>query len=222
MSRSDIDPTRSVPMLSGAVIAFAGLFACLSLGPAQASEEGGHGGGWGIGIAIDVTRIIQDQARRERRGKTRKRRSRGRPAHKTVRKPLKCEKPSVYYKRRHKCVCPRKKGLEMISGQCVPIIPTSTIVRIQECLTLAGYDAGKADGRAGPRTASAFRAFKTEHELGARPGDIRDTHSVERLFQICETPDYGLVKAAEREDGTAEHDEAGVPVQQVVLVAPGE
>jgi membrane-bound lytic murein transglycosylase B len=37
---------------------------------------------------------------------------------------------------------------------------------VQEALTALGYDAGAADGRIGPRTRAAVRAFQADTEFG--------------------------------------------------------
>ncbi len=45
--------------------------------------------------------------------------------------------------------------------------PSRELVRaVQEALTVLGYDAGAADGKIGPRTRTAIRAFQADTELG--------------------------------------------------------
>ena len=170
--------------------------AAMTLAPeARATEpssshrsSGGGGPSVGIGVSIDIGRLIQQSRRKKQPQKKTPR---------VVTQPRGCKKPLVYSKRSRRCVCPSGKGYVMHRGKCVPNSTPQIVVdvpHIQECLTKAGYDPGPADGKAGRNTMQAFGNFQQANDLGNRPNALSDKQSVDRLFEICDAPDYGLAK----------------------------
>lgn len=158
--------------------------------PSQQHRSGGGGPSVGIGVSIDIGRIIQQSRKKPPPSKKKK-------TPRVVNRPRGCKKPLVYSKRSRRCVCPSSKGYVMHEGKCTPNPEPQLVVdtpHIQECLAKVGYDPGPADGKAGRNTMQAFHNFQLANELGSRPNELSDKQSVDKLYEICDTPDYGLAK----------------------------
>ena len=61
-------------------------------------------------------------------------------------------------------------------------IPTKTIIKMQEILAQKGYYNGTFDGRLGPKTRSAIRAFQKENSLPQDGYPNKDTLSELNLY----------------------------------------
>lgn len=210
----------------GFCVSLAAGVSLVSLHAAKASENKppshghghghGHGGG-GVGITIDIGRIIQGMQK---------------PPPRVSERPRGCRKPLVYSKRSKRCVCPSSRGFVMRRGRCVPKPPPQIVVkppsvdvaRVQHCLSLAGFDAGPADGKAGRRTNRAFRDFQAANGLGNRPHNLADKPSVDRLFEICQRPPSTPQRASVEPD-PGQPDGPGIPQfipQELLLIVASD
>jgi peptidoglycan hydrolase-like protein with peptidoglycan-binding domain len=86
------------------------------------------------------------------------------------------------------CVC--AKGYVSSRGRCVQPQPKEVVDvrRIQQCLTVLGYDPGPIDGASGRRTISAFVSFQGQNGLASRPNRLSDKPTQARLYELCEAP----------------------------------
>ena len=101
-----------------------------------------------------------------------------------------CEWPFVYRASTDSCVCARGYRLSNSGNQCIKIPPQPTVTKdtvreIQHCLNRLGYDAGPVDGAPGGRTLEAWRQFRRDEGLQARPQTLADDVTQDRLFQSC-------------------------------------
>ncbi len=183
-----------LPVLVSTLFVLASTFVAV----ASPQNKGGNrgGGGVGIGLTIDVTPLLNQPQRRQPQPQ---------------RTTTSCRKPLVYSKRSGRCVCPTSRGYVFTRGKCVRRKPPTNVVRkppvdvtrIQECLQKAGFDAGPADGSAGPKTIEAFRQFQQANGFSKGLGSLRDKASTNRLFEICDaTP----VPAATRQASAPQPD----------------
>lgn len=105
-----------------------------------------------------------------------------------------CDFPFIYNRPTNSCVCARGFRLSARGDRCVrqqaeprpPALPQGTVIRIQRCLNVLGYNAGPVDGAPGHLTRSAWAAFRVDENLRARPNRLSDAVTQDRLFRACE------------------------------------
>ncbi|WP_208979002.1 peptidoglycan-binding domain-containing protein [Stappia stellulata] len=119
-----------------------------------------------------------------------------------------CTFPFVYSDSRNRCVC--AKGYRSFGTGCKKEDPTPSgsenIRWIQACLKEAGYDAGPVDGVSGRKTRGAWKAFRSENDLGDASAPYSDPETLAKLFQACQ-PDEATPAEPEPEDETPARDD---------------
>ena len=101
-----------------------------------------------------------------------------------------CNWPFVYKSSTNSCVCARGYRLNNSGNKCIkkaaaPTVSKAVVAEIQYCLARLGYEPGPADGAPGRRTREAWSNFRRDEGLQARPNNLADAVTQDRLFQAC-------------------------------------